>query len=170
MVLGGCRSFRVLVLTFLETVSGRRAVSPFSTCFLSPRVLKFIFYETAFQNFQNKSPFTQRGKERALGKFCDPLVSNYEICLIIQEHRLVDFFCIFRNLSKPIRSCNRYGLQIARNGNISGVLVNSCIMRQSCKVSYTKLQLPQIVIAQPVADVKFFTSNCQYYSIHIDCN
>ena len=129
-----------------------------------------IHFETAFQNFQNKSPFTQRGKERALGKFCDPLVSNYEICLIIQEHRLVDFFCIFRNLSKPIRSCNRYGFQIARNGNISGVLVNSCIMRQSCKVSYTKLQLPQIVIAQPVANVKFFTSNCQYYSIHIDCN
>ena len=36
MVLGGCRSFHVSVLTFLETVSGRRAVSPFSTCFLSP--------------------------------------------------------------------------------------------------------------------------------------
>ena len=129
-----------------------------------------IYFETAFQNFQNKSPFTQRGEERVLGKFCDPLVSNYDICLIIQEHRLVDFFCIFRNLSKLIRSCKRYGLQIVRNGNISGVLVNSCIMRQSCKVSYTKLQLPQIVIAQPVANVKFFTPNCQYDSIHKDCN
>ena len=51
-----------------------------------------IYFETAFQNFQNKSPFTERGKERALGKFCDPLVSNYDICLTIQEHRLVDFF------------------------------------------------------------------------------
>ena len=62
-----------------------------------------IYFETAFQNFQNKSPFTQRGEERALGKFCDPLVSNHDICFIIQEHRLVDFFfCIFRNLSKPI--------------------------------------------------------------------
>ena len=114
-----------------------------------------IYFETAFQNFQNKPPFTQHGEERVLGKFCDPLVSNYDICLIIQEHRLVDFFCIFRNLSKLIRSCKRYGLQIVRNGNISGVLVNSCMMRQSCKVSYTKLQLPQIIIAQPVANVNF---------------
>ena len=64
-----------------------------------------IYFETAFQNFQNKFPFTQRGEERVLGKFCDPLVSNYDICLIIQEHRLVDFFCIFRNLSKLIGSC-----------------------------------------------------------------
>ena len=91
----------------------------------------------------------------------------YRSRFIIQSSR---FFCIFRNLSKPIRPCKRYGLQIVRNGNISGVLVNSCIMRQSCKVSYTKLQLPQIVIAQPVANVKFFTPNCQYDSIHIDCN
>ena len=45
-----------------------------------------------FKTFQNKSPFTQRGEERALGKFCDPLVSKYDICLIIQEHRLVNFF------------------------------------------------------------------------------
>ena len=90
-----------------------------------PRVLKFIL-KVRFQNFQNKSPLIQRGEARTLGKFCDPLVSKYDICLIIQEHRLVE---------KPIRSCNRYGLQIARNGNITGVLVNSCLMKQSCKVS-----------------------------------
>ena len=87
MVLG--RSFHVLVLTFLETVSGCREVSPFLNCFLSP---ESNLFENAFQNFQNKSPFTQRGEERALGKFCDPLVSKYDICLIIQEHRLVNFF------------------------------------------------------------------------------
>ena len=149
-------------------MSGCRKVSPFSTFFLSPE--SWNLFENAFQNFQNKSPFTQRSEERALGKFCDPLVSKYDICLIIQEHRLVNFFFIFRNLSKPIRSCNRYGLQIARNGNISGVLVNSRIMRQSCKVSYIELQLPQIVIAQPLVNVILFTRNCQYDSIHIDCN
>ena len=64
MVLGGCRSFRVLVLTFLETVSSRRAVSPFSTCFLSPRVLKFIL-KLHFKTFKT-SPLSLSVVKRGL--------------------------------------------------------------------------------------------------------
>ena len=54
-----------------------------------------------FQNFQNKFPFIQCVEDKALKKirsqysqhqFCDPLVSKYDICLVTQEHRLVDFF------------------------------------------------------------------------------
>ena len=48
-----------------------------------------------FQNFQHKSLLIQGGEDRTLGKFCDPLVSKYDICLIIQEHRLVDFFFLY---------------------------------------------------------------------------
>ena len=119
------------------------------TLFSVPRILKF------------KSSFIQRNENRALGKFHNPLVLKYDICPIIQEHRSVDFFPIFRNVSKLIRSCNRYGLQIARKGNITGVLVNSCIMKQSCKVSYIELQLPQIFITQPLASLIPFTRNCK---------
>ena len=60
-----------------------------------------IYLEMHFQNFQNKFPFIQCVEDRALKKirsqysqhqFCDPLVSKYDICLVTQEHRLVDFF------------------------------------------------------------------------------
>ena len=55
-----------------------------------------------FKTFQNKSPSTQRGEERALGKFCDPLVLKYDICLIIQEHRLMNFFFVYLEISQNL--------------------------------------------------------------------
>ena len=66
-----------------------------------PRVLKFIL-KVRFQNFQNKFPLIQRGEARTLGKFCDPLVSKYDICLIIQEHRLVDFSFLYLEFSQNL--------------------------------------------------------------------
>ena len=50
------------------------------------RVLKLIL-KMRSQNFQNKSFFIQHGEDRALGKFCVPLGSKYDICLIVQGHR-----------------------------------------------------------------------------------
>ena len=35
-----------------------------------------LILKVRFQNFQNKSPLIQRGEDRTLGKFCDPLVSS----------------------------------------------------------------------------------------------
>ena len=55
-----------------------------------------------FQNFQHKSLLIQGGEDRTLGKFCDPLVSKYDICLIIQEHRLVDFFFLYLEFSQNL--------------------------------------------------------------------
>ena len=97
------------MLTLLETVSGYRAFShsvfeKFRFQLVSvPRVLKFIL-KVRFQNFQNKSPLIQRGEARTLGKFCDPLVSKYDICLIIQEHRLVDFSFLYLEFSQNLFS------------------------------------------------------------------
>ena len=81
--LGPCPAARHLVIAFSK--------SSVLNLFSFPRVLKLIL-KMRFQNFQNKFPFIQRGEDRALGKFCDPLVSKYDICLIVQEHRLVNFF------------------------------------------------------------------------------
>ena len=95
------------MLTLLETVSGYRAFShsvfeKFRFQLVSvPRVLKFIL-KVRFQNFQNKSPLIQRGEDRTLGKFCYPLVSKYDICLIIQEHRLVDFSFLYLEFSQNL--------------------------------------------------------------------
>ena len=95
------------MLTLLETVSAYRAFShsvfeKFRFQLVSvPRVLKFIL-KVRFQNFQNKSLLNKRGKDRTLGKFCDPLVSKYDICLIIQEHRLVDFFFLYLEFSQNL--------------------------------------------------------------------
>ena len=55
-----------------------------------------------FQNFQHKSLLIQGGEDRTLGKFCDPLVSKYDICLIIQEHRLVDFSFLYLEFSQNL--------------------------------------------------------------------
>ena len=76
--LGACPAVRHLVIAFSK--------SSVFNFFSFLRVLKLIL-KMCFQNFQNKSPFIQRGEDRALGKFCDPLVSKFDICLIVQEHR-----------------------------------------------------------------------------------
>ena len=76
--LGPCPAARHLVIAFSK--------SSVLNLFSFPRVLKLIL-KMRFQNFQNKFPFIQRGEDRALGKFCDPLLSKYDICLIVQEHR-----------------------------------------------------------------------------------
>ena len=76
--LGPCPAARHLVIAFSK--------SSISTFFSVLRVLK-LSLKMCFQNFQNKSPFIQRGEDRALGKFCHPLVSKFDICLIVQEHR-----------------------------------------------------------------------------------
>ena len=55
-----------------------------------------------FQNFQHKFLLIQGGEDRTLGKFCDPLVSKYDICLIIQEHRLVDFSFLYLEFSQNL--------------------------------------------------------------------
>ena len=76
------------------------------------RVLKFIL-KIRFQNFQNKSSFIQRGEDRALREFCDPLVSKYDSCLTVQEHRLAlcwleNFDCyISRDTGKFIHDLSR---------------------------------------------------------------
>ena len=63
--------------------------------------MKFIL-KMRFQNFQHKSILIERGEDRTLGKFCDPLVSKYDICLIIQEHRLVDFSFLYLEFSQNL--------------------------------------------------------------------
>ena len=65
-----------------------------------------------FQNFQHKSLLIQGGEDRTLGKFCDPLVSKYDICLIIQEHRLVDFFFLYLEFSQNLFAS---AIDMARN-------------------------------------------------------
>ena len=61
VVLG--RSFHVLVLTFLETVSGCREVSPFSTCFC-PQSLE-IYLKMHFKTFKT-SPLSLSVVKRGL--------------------------------------------------------------------------------------------------------
>ena len=71
--LGPCPAARHLVIAFSK--------SSVLNLFSFLRVLKLIL-KMRFQNFQNKFPFIQRSAQ-----FCDPLVSKYDICLIVQEHR-----------------------------------------------------------------------------------
>ena len=63
--------------------------------------MKFIL-KMRFENFQHKSLLIQRGKDRTLGKFFDPLVSKYGIYLIVQEHRLADFFFLYLEFSQNL--------------------------------------------------------------------
>ena len=104
-----CRAFRLL-----ETVPAAIAFSKSSVfnLFSIFRVLKLIL-KIRFQNFQNKSSFIQRGEDRALREFCDPLVSKYDSCLTVQEHRLAlcwleNFDCyISRDTGKFIHDLSR---------------------------------------------------------------
>ena len=68
--LGACPAVRHLVIAFSK--------SSVFNFFSFLRVLKLIL-KMRFQNFQDKSPFIQRGEDRALGKFCDPLVSKFDM-------------------------------------------------------------------------------------------
>ena len=125
------KAFRVIRRLRFRGISGHLVIwfSKISifNLFSFPRVLKFIW--KCSSKLSKQVPFYSAWWIEGSWEIWNPLVSKYDICLIIEK----DFFV--------------YGLQIARNGNITGILVNFC-MRRSCKVSYIELQLPQIFIAQ----------------------